>query len=49
MSAKAKSKAAAPVKSKKCNALNVGHRSCTCGGPECGENVSGRGAAKAGR
>jgi hypothetical protein len=28
----------APVAVKTCNAIDVGHRSCKCGGPDCGAN-----------
>jgi hypothetical protein len=31
------------TKRTKCNALNVGHKSCHCGGPDCGANIGGRG------
>jgi hypothetical protein len=26
-----------------CRAKEVGHRRCTCGGPDCGPNLGGRG------
>lgn len=35
--------ATAPAASqKKCQAKKVGHRSCHCGSPDCGENIGGR-------
>jgi hypothetical protein len=34
----AEPKAEAP---KKCNAKDVGHTACKCGGPHCGDNASG--------
>jgi hypothetical protein len=32
--------AAAAEQPAECNALDVGHRSCKCGGPQCGENAA---------
>lgn len=31
------------AKAKVCQAPELGHRKCQCGGPDCGDNVHGRG------